>query len=375
VRNFGRLNVLGWLVILAGCDTVVPAPDWYSGLEADGGGQVERDAGEPDAGGPKGAWVNVTQNLANMPSSCGNLSVVAAKPDEDVVFAGVNSSGLWASRNGGESWEQQNQGESAMEFSGNIVSFVFDPANASQFWLTTIYGERGVYRTQDAASTFAPRGNVRHNDSLSVDLSDPERKLQIAGGHERAQNVSRTDDGGETWREIGAKLPADKACTYPLILGATTFLVGCNYTGEGIYRTTDGGLNWSWVSTIGGAAAPLATDEGIFWSASNGALLRSEDDGETWNEVTPRGLLKPGKPILLPDGRLAASAYQGRLDGVVVSSDLGKTWRAVSVAFPARPDELTYSTQRKAFFMRHADCGEVVLENALARFDWDFEAD
>jgi photosystem II stability/assembly factor-like uncharacterized protein len=83
-------------------------------------------------------------------------------------------------------------------------------------------------------------------------------------------------------RNIGDKLPGNASCTWPLILDTNTYLVGCSYTGEGIYRTTDAGQNWSSVSATGGSNAPLkAADGSIYWAIrGGGGLLRSTDKGQ-----------------------------------------------------------------------------------------------
>lgn len=60
-----------------------------------------------DASPPDGTWVNRTGNLAGMDSECGNLSALAAKPDEDRIFAPVALHGLWETRDGatpGRAW-------------------------------------------------------------------------------------------------------------------------------------------------------------------------------------------------------------------------------------------------------------------------------
>ena len=49
-------------------------------------------------------WVNVTGNLAGMPSECGNLSFMSVIPGKDRVIAGVAKHGLWQTVDGGETW-------------------------------------------------------------------------------------------------------------------------------------------------------------------------------------------------------------------------------------------------------------------------------
>jgi len=356
------------------CDREFDAPDWYAGDAGDAGpADGGTDAAASDAGAePTGAWVNVTSNLAALPSACGNLSAIAAKPDEDSLLVGVQDTGVYASRDGGETWQQTNAGPGGAKIPGGVASFLFDPTDPLHYWITVVQGEHGVYETRDDGHTFIPVGDVRDGDLLSVDFSDPQRKLMLLGGHAQPQALGRSDDGGQTWRNIGAGLPADRGCSAPHVINPSTFIVGCDFMGQGIFRTTDGGASWAMVHDTGGAAAPLATPSaGIFFPARSGALLRSSDDGVSWEEVSPMSSLKPLKPVLLPDGRIAALGA----GGVTVSADAGKTWRRVSVMYPFEPDELTYSERRKAFYIRNSDCGAVVLPDAVARFDFDYATD
>src|SRR5258705_2445478 len=41
-----------------------------------------------------GNWVNVTSNLVGMTSQCGNMTYVSAKPNEDLMIAGIALQGL-----------------------------------------------------------------------------------------------------------------------------------------------------------------------------------------------------------------------------------------------------------------------------------------
>src|SRR5690348_7670434 len=68
-----------------------------------GGGGTGNTSGTGSGGvnggspGDDGEWVNVTSNLAGLESICGNLTLVQAKPDEDVLIAGIASLGLFES--------------------------------------------------------------------------------------------------------------------------------------------------------------------------------------------------------------------------------------------------------------------------------------
>ena len=156
----------------------------------------------------EGNWVNVTSNLAGMPSECGNMSYVSAKPNEDLVIAGVARRGLWGSRDGGVSWQKLGLGGGSATLTNRPSSIIYDPVRPDVFWVSGIYNSNGVYRTDNDGSSLRSLGSVRHNDSLSVDFTDTERRTLLAGGHEQGQMVYHSKDGGRTWKNVGANLPA-----------------------------------------------------------------------------------------------------------------------------------------------------------------------
>src|SRR5450755_1204186 len=103
-RQLGCETVVGLgLVLLAAvqsaCTFITACPNNNGGntAGASGGGQAgaENQAGSGGGGVimtapvPTGAWINATSNLAGVQSECGNLSGLIAKPDEDLLVAGV----------------------------------------------------------------------------------------------------------------------------------------------------------------------------------------------------------------------------------------------------------------------------------------------
>jgi photosystem II stability/assembly factor-like uncharacterized protein len=333
----------------------------------------------PDASIPPGSWSNVTSNLKNMPSQCGNLSSLWVKPDEDMVIAGVAGSGLWATRNGGTSWQQLDTGTGAEPILERPRQLLFDPDVPTRFWEAGIYGNlQGVFETTDDGNTFKHLANVGPADSISVDFTDPMRRTLLAGGHEMVQTVQRSADQGMTFTNVGQGLSSMMQCTFTLVIDAQTHLVGCGeYNSQGIYRTTNGGMTWSYITMLGGALWPLVAHDGsIYWSTPNsGAIGRSTDKGVTWTEVTPGGTAMPTHPIELPDNKRIATLGQNPLT-VIVSSDQGKTWFPASPILPYNDAQgVAYSAQEKAFFIWHETCGngsDPVPPDAIERFDFDY---
>ena len=409
-QSCGRSSAAGGALLLAlvhGCvipiSSVAPQDGGPSstvdGAGSDGSGADGRvpgdgssapgDATAGDGALPKGNWINVTGNLANVPSMCGTLTIVSAKPDEDLLIAGVANVGIYGSRDGGSTWRELSASSGAGQITNRPEAIVFDPQVTTRFWEAGIYGG-SPFVTTDDGNAWTALGNISHTDLVSVDFSDPSRKTLVAGGHELSSILLyRSTDSGMTWSDIGGGLPAKTNCTLPLVIDAQTYLVGCNDFGggkPGIYRTTDSGGTWNRMTGSGGGGPPLlASDGGIYWvSVNNTGMTRSLDHGKTWVDVVGAGVITTNRLVELPGGRIAALG----LSYVVVSSDQGVHWTPASAELPVPAVErfadaslgvttqgLAYSSQRRAFYIWHNACAfgppVPVATDAIMRFDFE----
>jgi hypothetical protein len=318
------------------------------------------------------SWVNVTANLANMPSECGNLCLLSVVPGQDKIIAGIAKQGLWQTSNGGATWTQLGQGAGSDPIINRPSRIVYDPVNPAIFWESGIYNSFGVYRTGDGGEVFRHLGKITHDDYVSIDFSDAKRLTLLAGGHEQSQKVWKSVDGGQTWTNIGANLPSgSKFSSNPLLLDATTYLVNCSGWGKGtggVFRTTDAGATWKQVSALEANGAPLvASDNTIYWPlVYDRGVIRSTDKGETWTQACGSGAIKGSRLIELPDTRLAVTGNKC----VKISSDKGTTWTQAGDPAPIQPAGVVYSPARQAFYIWNWDCGNKVLPEGIFRFDY-----
>ena len=317
---------------------------------------------------PLGPWVDVTANLTNMASECGNMSIVKAHPALDEVIAGVAGNGLFVNPPGTDQWVPLGTG-GGTRVTNRGAAIVFDPADPQRFWESGSYGAPGMVRTADGGQTFEALGGIDHLDAMSVDLTDPEHRTILVGAHERPE-LYRSIDGGASFTNIADRLPADVGSSMqPLVLGPDVHLVGTFGAAQsGIYRTTDGGGTWQLASDLDVYNPPLvASDGAIYWlTVGDGGVVRSTDGGVTWNHVH-RGGLESGV-VELPNGRLASIADSE----VVVSADQGATWMPAGgpkLPFAEVPSGITYSPTRNAVYVWRADCTSVLPAGAIQRLD------
>jgi photosystem II stability/assembly factor-like uncharacterized protein len=349
-----------------------------AGAAGDAGSLTFRCADSPpNVTAPAATWTNATGNLAGLASECGNLGLVSANPCSNMVIAGVAQAGLWATEDGGKTWSKLGTGAGSAVITNRISALVYDPAHPGTFWEAGIYNGGGVYKTTDNGRTFEQLGDVTHNDSVSIDFSDPERKTLLAGPHEQTSKLFRSTDGGKTWNEVGRNLPASAGyCTATQVLSATNLLVGC--AGGGVFHSSTGNT-WTSLGTKGVIPQPLlATDGAIYWPGSQGGLNVSTDQGQHFTE-TADGNLAPGivgslYPAELPDGRIVIIGK----DHLQISSDKGRTWKPIGQPLPypgggyngARGP--AYSARTKTFYIWRWDCGDEVLPDAIMSAGFDY---
>jgi hypothetical protein len=345
------------------------------GASAGKGGAAAGHGGSGGSGGvpATGAWNNATGNLANMSSECGNLGLVSAQPGTDMVVAGVAQHGLWATHDGGQTWTALGSGSGSATITNRISSIVWDPDDPTTFWESGSYNGGGVYKTTDNGETFEQLGDVTHSDSVSVDLSDPDRKTLLAGAHETAQKLNLSRDGGNTWNDIGATLPADSGyCTSTLVLDSQKFLVGCSGNGNGIYRTEDGGDTWTHVGTTPVWPQPLvASDGSIYWESSQSGLQKGDAAGSAFSQIvdgnTATLVIPPTTLAELPDGRIVVMGK----DHLQSSGDGGVTWMPLGDPLPVSgggydgASGVTYSEKTKTFFIWRWTCTNNVAPDAI----------
>ncbi|MBI3090483.1 MAG: hypothetical protein HYY96_07420 [Candidatus Tectomicrobia bacterium] len=151
----------------------------------------------------------------------------------------------------------------------------------------------GVYRSTDAGASWrACLGTHPDVHSLSVTPARP-RTLYAA----TARHPYRSDDGGDTWTEIGSGLPLPYIVPIsPAPDDADLVLVACadssRRRSSRLMRSTDGGRTWhepDWPGSKRDMAVALAWDFSdsavVYAGTDKGALYRSGDRGASWEKL------------------------------------------------------------------------------------------
>ena len=248
---------------------------------------------------------------------------------------------------------------------GRAVAVAGIPGNATTFYFGAVGG--GIWKTTDAGVVWKPIFDSQHVASigaLAVAPSDPQVIYAGTGESDIRSNLSSGDgvykstDGGQTWSNIGlgdtkqiSRImidPRDARVVYVAALGHAY----TPNTERGVFKSTDGGANWTKVldqgPDIGASDLAIATANSdilfaTMWRARRppwstyapiggpgSGLYRSRDGGATWMRVTGTGLPDGdwGRTAVgvSADGKRVYALIDAKKGGLYRSDDGGDTW-------------------------------------------------
>ena len=272
----------------------------------------------------------------NVSGRCTDLEVVAPKGKNYTVYVASASGGVWITENEGTSWEPVFDREA----SASIGDIALDPSNPDILWVGT--GEAnifrssqsgsGIYKTTDKGKTWNHLG-LENSLTISRIIVHPQNSNVVwvaASGNEWTPNkergVYKTTDGGKTWKNIlyvNELTGANDLVIHPVnpdILYATTWQRirkkwndprnEPGYNGSGIWKTTNGGEDWSPVNNglpealyrgrIGIDIARSNPDV-LYAFVDNYEIIRKGEENESDSYGRPKGGVIKGSVIFRTD--------------------------------------------------------------------------
>ncbi len=242
--------------------------------------------------------------------------------DPDTVYAGVEDAALFRSSDGGQSWRElsalrgHGSGPKWQPGAGGLClhTILLDPATPGRIFIAI--SAAGAFRSDDAGQTWKP---INHG-LTSEGLPDPHAEVghcvhRLAMHRARPQvlfmqkhwDVMRSDDAGESWREVSGNLPSDFG--FPIDVHAhepdTVYVVPIksdseHFPPEGklrVYRSRSGGHEWQeltaglpqrdcYVNVLRDAMAVDHLDAcGVYFGTTGGQVYASADAGDTWTAI------------------------------------------------------------------------------------------
>jgi len=189
--------------------------------------------------------------------------------DPDTVYAGVEDAGLFRSTDGGRQWQElpalrtHRSGPSWQPGAGGMClhTILLDPVQQGRMFAAI--SAAGAFRSDDAGQTWRPINQGLQSEGIP----DPDAEVGHCVHHvamhrsrpsvlymQKHWDVMRSDNGGESWREISGNLPTDFG--FPIDVHAhepdTVYVVPItsdaeHFPPEGklrVYRSRAGGDDW-----------------------------------------------------------------------------------------------------------------------------------
>jgi len=257
----------------------------------------------------------------------GRVTTVEGVPSAPHTFyMGAAGGGVWRTDDAGTTWSNLSDEDLGVGTIGAIAVAPSDPnvvyvgtGEAQVRGVTTSHGD-GMYRSEDGGATWRHVGlrDSRYVAAVRVHPADPDTVWVAAQGElwgpNETRGVYKSTDGGETWTRT-LFVDADTGCSSlvvdqvnPRVLYAgtwqhrrTPWSVESGGAGSGLWRSDDEGDTWTQltdglpelIGKVGIAVSPAAPAR--VWAiveAEDGGLFRSDDRGATWSRVCADRVLR-----------------------------------------------------------------------------------
>ena len=242
--------------------------------------------------------------------------------ERDTVYAGVEDAALFKSTDGGQTWKelaalrQHETGPTWAPGAGGMClhTILQDPTNPERIFIAI--SAAGVFRTDDSGKSWRPVNRGLHSSYIPDPTAEVGHCVHRLAMHpsrpdvlymQKHWDVMRSDDAGESWREISGNLPTDFG--FPIEVHAhepeTVYVVPITSDSDHIppdgklrvYRSRSGGDEWEpltrglpqrdcYVNVLRDAMAVDTLDScGIYFGTTGGQVYVSADAGDSWQPI------------------------------------------------------------------------------------------
>ncbi len=234
--------------------------------------------------------------------------------------------------------------------------------------------------SNDPATLYLAAGNglIRAAERWTILTGSDVTELRDVAVDSKSQNtiyfahtagIRVTNDGGSSWRELGASLHRHYTETIRVDPRDSKTLVAGGE--EGIFRSADAGTTWKLAGAAGFQILRIepSPHDPCFWLATTqqGGIFASHDCARSFENLGSLGVGQNLYDVAFDPTQRERIAIAGWGPGVAISSDNGKTWvlrnsglprpEVTSITFdPRNPGRLFAAVHEEAVYVS-GDCG------------------
>jgi photosystem II stability/assembly factor-like uncharacterized protein len=278
------------------------------------------------------------------------------------TYLGTNAAGVFKSTNFGDSWFPINNGITA----ANTLDIALD----HQGILYAACWSSGFHKSTDNGLTWEVINNGLTNSYCYSIIADNDGNL--IGGTD--QGIFRSTNGGMNWVQTAS---AGNNFSFYLFKDRFNRIYSLNYYG-GIYRTTNLGSSWTRIdngfNNTGVFGFAIDSSNNIYAATAGGSIYKSTNDGESWINVyqLPASAIF-NKMAVSPNGYIYVTCIG---IGVFRSTDSGTTWQQVKnepgyqvlypIAVNSKGEILTSGSGDKVYLSKdHGNTWEDITGNMI----------
>jgi photosystem II stability/assembly factor-like uncharacterized protein len=245
-----------------------------------------------------------------------------APDDANTVYAGVEDAALFKSTDGGGSWRelsglrQHGSGPYWQPGAGGLClhTILLHPTKKDR--ITVAISSAGSFRTDDGGKSWRPINRGLRSEQIPDPTAEVGHCVHHIAMHpsrpdvlfmQKHWDVMRSDDGGDSWREVSGNLPSDFGFVIDVHAHdpETIYVVPIKSDSEHfppdgklrVYRSRSGGQNWEalskglpqkhcYVNVMRDAMAVDGLDEcGVYFGTSGGQVYASRNGGDSWTAI------------------------------------------------------------------------------------------
>lgn len=226
------------------------------------------------------------------------------RPDSTSILYAATNTGLFRTTNGGTSWSYFGAGATP-----RATQIVADPAAPRTLYIAFgNFSTDGIYKTTTAAPPYTKLTSGLpttgyHRISLAIAPSNPSILYAVFNNSSNYQTLGiyRTTNGGSSWTQVTTPTDAISGATHLAGQGWYNNVAAVSPTdpntvfvgGVNLYRSTNGGTNWTMVSNwYSGAGYPyvhadqhaIVFSGSTMWFGNDGGVFRSTNNGTSFTE-------------------------------------------------------------------------------------------